>query len=109
MWRGGEKITDEDNAELAKLFSENEIKEALFQMERNKVAGPDSIPFEFYQTCWRIIKKDIVEMFDDLHQRRLDVNRLNYGTITLLAKVPDAVGLSAARLFAKAKRRGVWG
>jgi hypothetical protein len=59
-------------------------------MEKNKVVGPDNVPVEFYQTCWEIIKKDIIEMFDDLHQGKLEVNRINDGTITLLAKVPDA-------------------
>jgi hypothetical protein len=29
-------------------------------------------------------------MFDDFHQGKLDVSRINYGTITLLAKVPHA-------------------
>ena len=38
----------EENVELTKPFSESEIKEALDQMERNKAAGPDSIPIEFY-------------------------------------------------------------
>jgi hypothetical protein len=87
---GNEKVTIEDNQDLIKPFSKNEIKEALFQMEKNKVVGPDNVPVEFYQTCWEIIKKDIIEMFDDLHQGKLEVNRINDGTITLLAKVPDA-------------------
>jgi hypothetical protein len=75
---------------LIRPFSEEEIKEALFQMEKNKVVGPDNIPVEFYQACWGIIKKDIVDIFDDFHQGKLDVSRINYGTITLLAKVPHA-------------------
>jgi 2-iminoacetate synthase ThiH len=87
---GNEKVTIEDNQDLIKPFSKNEIKEALFQMGKNKVVGPDNVPVEFYQTCWEIIKKDIIEMFDDLHQGKLEVNRINDGTITLLAKVPDA-------------------
>jgi hypothetical protein len=87
---GNEKVTIEDNQDLIKPFSKNEIKEALFQMEKNKAVGPDNVPVEFYQTCWEIIKKDIIEMFDDLHQGKLEVNRINDGTITLLAKVPDA-------------------
>ena len=59
-------------------------------MEHNKAAGPDSIPIEFFQTCWEIIKEDIVELFDDFHKGKLDVSRLNYGIITLLPKIPDA-------------------
>lgn len=70
-------------------FSEAEIKGALFQMEHNKAVGPD-IPSEFYQTCWDIIKDDILELSNDFHQGKLDVSRLNYGIITLLPKVGDA-------------------
>jgi hypothetical protein len=37
-------------------------------MEKNKAAGPDSIPIEFYQSCWDIIKHDIIVLFEDFHQ-----------------------------------------
>lgn len=84
------KLNDRDNEELCKPFSESEIKSALFQMEHNKAAGPDKMPVEFFQTCWEIIKMDIIELFADFHQGKLDVSRLNYGIITLLPKVVDA-------------------
>lgn len=85
-----EKLTQEDNANLCRPFTESEIKDALFQMEHNKAAGLDKIPIEFYQNCWDIIKNDIIELFADFHQGKLDVSRLNYGIITLLPKVSDA-------------------
>ena len=59
-------------------------------MEKNKAAGPNNIPIEFFQHCWEIIKNDIIELFDDFDAGHLDVSRLNYGTITLLPKVQDA-------------------
>jgi hypothetical protein len=55
-------------------------------MESNKAAGPDSIPAEFYQVCWDIVKEDIVNLFHDFHVGGLDVSRINYGIITLLPK-----------------------
>ena len=75
---------------MTQPFSEIEIKEALFQIEKNKAAGPDKIPIEFYQHCWDIVKEDVVEMFNDFHAGNLEVSRLNYGIITLLPKVQDA-------------------
>jgi mannosylglycoprotein endo-beta-mannosidase len=51
MWRGQEKVSEEDNEKLIKPFAEKEIKYALFQMKKNKAAGPDKIPIEFYQSC----------------------------------------------------------
>ena len=67
LWDNGEKVDVLDNEELTKHFSEEEIKNALFQMEKNKAAGPDKIPIEFYQHCWEIIKEDILVMFGDFH------------------------------------------
>lgn len=60
LWGPNENVNNEDNWSLTKPFEEEEIKNALFQMEKNKVAGPDQIPIEFYQTCLGIIKNNIL-------------------------------------------------
>lgn len=83
-------MSNKDNEQLCKPFSESEIWNALSQMEKNKAAGPDSIPIEFYQACWHIIKKDIVQLFSYFHHGRVDISRINYGIITLLLKISDA-------------------
>ena len=48
LWDENELVREYENEILTQPFSEDEIKEALFQMEKNKAAGPDSIPIEFY-------------------------------------------------------------
>jgi hypothetical protein len=63
VWDGFEKLNELDNNVLCDHFSKKEIKEALFHMEKNKATGPDSIPAEFYQICWDIVKEDIVNLF----------------------------------------------
>jgi hypothetical protein len=90
LWAEDERVSVEENQELIKPFLEDEVKTALFMMEKNKAAGPDDWPIEFYQQCWSFIKEDIMEMFNDFHNGRLDIKRLNYGIITLLPKVKDA-------------------
>ena len=90
LWNEGERASDEDNDFLRGLFSEAEIKKAMFMMEKNKVAGPNNIPIEFYQSCWLIIKNDILEFFGEFHSGVLDVSRVNYGIITLLPKISNA-------------------
>jgi hypothetical protein len=75
---------------------EEEIRHALFQMENNKVVGPDGIPIEFFQVCWAFIKSDITALFEDFHQGTLDIKRLNYGIITLLPKVKEAEKYSSS-------------
>jgi mannosylglycoprotein endo-beta-mannosidase len=66
-------------------------------LEKNKAAGPDSIPIEFYQACWKIVKSDIIQLFADFHQGKVDISRINYGTITLLPKVSDAARIQQYR------------
>jgi hypothetical protein len=67
-----------------------EVKSVVDQMEKNKAAGPDGIPIEFYQVCWEIIKFDIMAVFDDLFDHKIDLARINYGIITLIPKGEEA-------------------
>lgn len=97
VWDELECVSDIENQELCKPFSEKEVWEALSQMERNKAAGLDKIPVEFYQGCWSTVKKDIMHLFDDFHDRSIDISRLNYGIITLLPKVSDAAKIQQYR------------
>ena len=70
LWDALEKISDDDNTALTRPLNEIEIKEALFSMEKNKAAGPDKIPIEFYQSCWDIVKGDIMQLFADFLKRK---------------------------------------
>jgi hypothetical protein len=47
-WLVDEKVSDQENIDLVTPFSE-EVKLTLFQMEKNKAAGSDELPIEFYQ------------------------------------------------------------
>jgi hypothetical protein len=47
LWKPAEKLSEDDNADLAKQFREDEVKHAPFSMEANKASGPDNIPVEF--------------------------------------------------------------
>lgn len=57
---------------------------------KNKAAGPDKIPIEFYQHCWEIVKNDIITLFHDFFNGDVDISRINYGVITLLPKIKEA-------------------
>ena len=59
-------------------------------MEKNTAPGPDHLPVEFFQVCWDVIKQDLMDMFEELYESKLDLSRLNYGTITLIPKIKEA-------------------
>ena len=50
------QISTEENEILVANFSENEVHEAIMQMENNKAPGPDGFPAKFYQKLWEVIK-----------------------------------------------------
>jgi hypothetical protein len=97
VWEELAHVTNEENDESCKPFSKNEIKEALFLMEKNKAIGPDKIPIEFYQSCWEIVKDDILQLFVDFHNDKLNISRINYGIITLLSKITEATKIQQYR------------
>ena len=80
-------------------FSENEIREAIFQMEHNKAPGPDGFPAEFYQHFWDIVKPDLLAHFNEFHQGTLPLHCLNFGVITLLPKKAEATMIQQYRLI----------
>lgn len=59
-------------------------------MKNNKAPSPDAFPIEFFQAGWDFMKTDMLFMFHEFHCGRLDIQRLNYGVITLLPKLKDS-------------------
>jgi hypothetical protein len=48
-------------------------------MEHNKPPGPDGFSFEFYQVFWKILKEDLMAIFDDFHEDKLPIFSQNLG------------------------------
>jgi len=83
------QVSQAENDFLTIPFTENEIKEAVFQMAHNKASG-HGFPAEFYQKFWETIKGDLMSMFQELHAGDLPLFSLNFGVITLIPKVQEA-------------------
>lgn len=56
---GVDTLCDEEQVFLTRKFSQEELKEAVFGMEANKVAGPHGFNIEFYQHFWVTVKMDL--------------------------------------------------
>lgn len=90
IWSSEENMNEEDNIQICKPFEEVEIKHAVFSRDTNKDPGPCSIPIGFFQKCWEIVKEDMMKLFQEFYDGKLDIKRLNYGIITLLHKTKEA-------------------
>ena len=50
---------------LVEKFTEEEVKNAIFQMEHNKAPRLDGFPPEFDQVFWNVLKNDLMCLFDE--------------------------------------------
>ena len=55
-------VSEEENDELMKLFSEQEIIDVIWSMEPDKASGPNGFSFQFYRVCWTIIRNYLLCM-----------------------------------------------
>eukprot|EP00253_Pinus_taeda_P034008 PITA_34008 len=55
-------VNEENNLNLMKPFTEEEISNVIWDMELDKAAGPDGFSAHFYRACWTIIKSDLLRM-----------------------------------------------
>jgi hypothetical protein len=91
------QVSDEENEILIVDFTENEVREAVFQMEHNKSPRPNGFPAEFYQVFCGVIKDDLLAMFHDFYKDSLDLFSLNFGIITLIPKIENAAKIQQYR------------
>jgi hypothetical protein len=91
------QVSEVENDILTSLFTETEVKEAIFQMEHNKTPGPDGFPAKFYQVFWEVIKADLMALFHDFHKGEPPLFSLSFGIITLLPKCQEDIKIEQYR------------
>jgi hypothetical protein len=80
------KITQEDNDRLEAPITNEELKEALFQMHPDKAPGPDGFNPAFYQHFWDLCGSDIFEAAKEWLDRGYFSSSLNETNICLIPK-----------------------
>jgi hypothetical protein len=82
-------IKEDGNNRLTEEVSQQEIKEALDQMNPDKAPGPDGFTARFYQHSWDIIKSDLTKMI----RKSQTSSKLGGGTnSSFLALIPKEKG-----------------
>ena len=85
------QVTDDESESLIAMFTQEEVRTVIFQMEHNKAPGPDGFPTEFYQAFWETIKDDLMALFQGFHEGTLPLFSLNFEIVTLLPKKSEVV------------------
>jgi hypothetical protein len=84
------QMASEDNETLVIVFTEQEVKVAVFKMKHNKAPGPNGFPAEFYEIFWETNKLDLMALFKDFYENKLPLFSLNFGIIMLLPNQKEA-------------------
>nr|XP_016459576.1 PREDICTED: uncharacterized protein LOC107783119 [Nicotiana tabacum] len=90
------EITEEDNVLLNAIPSEEEIRNAIFNLSATSSAGPDGYNGSFFQRCWDIIKKDIIAFVIDFFQGK---PLTKFYTHTCLVLIPKNAATSSFNEF----------
>ena len=97
VWGDYNRLNELDNTLLTRPFTEEEVNKVVFSMHPDSAPGPDGFSIAFYHGCWEIIKQDLMNMVNDFYLGKLDIKRLNYGVITLIPKVKNAMDVKQYR------------
>jgi hypothetical protein len=90
FWESSRKVNAKDRENLIKLFTEEKIKQSIFDMKKDAAPGPNGFGATLFQTFWNLIKGRYCNMFLDFYKGELDIKRINFGVITLVPKVQEA-------------------
>ncbi|KAM1161171.1 hypothetical protein ACFX2B_000299 [Malus domestica] len=81
------RVTSEMNHSLCANFSDEEIKETLFQMDPHTASDLDGRSFFFLQNFWDIVDDDVVSAVRSFLTCGCILNQLNYTMVSLILKV----------------------
>jgi hypothetical protein len=82
---------------LTRPFTAEEVKKTVFSMKEDSAPGVDGFGVVLYKEGWEFIKKELMLMINDFYLGNLDINRLNYGVITLIPKIKGATNVKQYR------------
>jgi len=84
-------VTREDNYNLNKPVTEEEVKEVINEMHNGKAPGLDCFNVDFFKAGWEIIKHDILEVVEDSRISKTILKALNTFFIALIPKQDKAM------------------
>ncbi|KAL2243600.1 UNVERIFIED_CONTAM: hypothetical protein Sindi_0478000 [Sesamum indicum] len=90
-------LTDEDRCFLCTMPTMAEVREAVFCIEPESVAGPDGFGAIFYHTCWDLVSEDVFCAVSEFFRGIAMPKSFTATTISLIPKTASPVSWSEYR------------
>ena len=78
--------TDAQKVMLATPLTKEEIRKALFSMQKGKVCGSDGLPVEFYVRFYEHIEELLYQTYLEMYEARIMPRTMRDGIMTLIPK-----------------------
>ena len=85
------RISEEDAIWLDRPFDEDEVFGVINGFNGDKAPGPDGFSMAFFQSCWSVLKKEIMDVFQNFHTQAVFEKSLNASFLALIPKKVDAM------------------
>ncbi|MCI00811.1 transposon TX1 putative protein, partial [Trifolium medium] len=91
------KLSEVESDLLIEEFSEEEIKQAVWECESSKSPGPDGVSFDFLKEFWEDIKGDFLRFLNEFHENGRLTKGVNSTFIALIPKKENPISLGDYR------------
>lgn len=68
-----------------------EIRTAVKQLANKKASGPDGLPHEFFKEYWDFLEHDILKLFNEFWNHKLNLLQINKENIVMIPKKGNSV------------------
>ena len=93
------RVTEEMNIDLTRPCTEEEVRNALFDMGPHRAPGPDGFSAVFYQRFWEDLKEEIMQEIHELFDGQFD-RQHNHTNLCLIPKIYPPTGMTEFRPIA---------
>jgi hypothetical protein len=83
-------LNGEEASSLENPFEEREVREVIIGMYRDKAPGSDGFSMALFQDCWKVVKGDLMAVFEEFYARGKFVKSINSTFISLIPKIHGA-------------------
>ncbi|GKC76070.1 RNA-directed DNA polymerase, eukaryota, reverse transcriptase zinc-binding domain protein, partial [Tanacetum coccineum] len=82
------KLTKEEASWMIREVSDNEIKDAMFNIRDNKAPSPDGFTSTFLKKAWGVVGSDVYKAIKEFFTNGKLVGEVNATVISLVPKIP---------------------